>query len=93
MTKTQIFIKKHFLDLSLSEINKIVMLEFWYYYMKQNFGGNSKLYYMDTDSFIAYIKPEDIYADFAKDIKIKFDTLSYVLKGLLSEQKSKMLSD
>ena len=28
---------------------------------------------MDTDSFIVYIKTEDIYSDIAKDVETRFD--------------------
>ena len=34
---------------------------------------------MATDSFIVYIKTEDIYSHMAKYVKTKFDTLSYEL--------------
>ena len=29
---------------------------------------------MDTDSYIVYIKTEDIYIDIAEDVEIRFDT-------------------
>ena len=32
------------------------MCELWYDYVKPIYGKKAKLYYMDTDSFIAYIK-------------------------------------
>ena len=32
---------------------------------------------MDTDSFIVYIKTEDIYVDIAKNINTRFDTSNY----------------
>ena len=34
---------------------------------------------MDTRSFIAYIKTEDMYSDIAKDVKARFDTSNYEL--------------
>ena len=34
----------------------------------------AKLCYLDTDSFIVYIKTEDIYSDISKDVKTRFDT-------------------
>ena len=33
-----------------------------------------KLNYMDTDSFVAYIKTEDIYVGIGKVVKARFDT-------------------
>ena len=38
---------------------------------------------MDTDSFIVYIKAEEIYVDIAKDAKTTFDTLNYELERQL----------
>ena len=35
---------------------------------------------MDTDSFIVYIKTDDIYKDIAKDVETRFDTSNYELK-------------
>ena len=42
------------------------MYEFWYDYVKSKYGEKAKLCYMDTHSFIAYIKKtNDIYKDIA----------------------------
>ena len=35
---------------------------------------------MDTDSFIVYIKTDDIYKDIAEDVGTKFDTSNYKLE-------------
>ena len=40
-----------YFGLSILEISKILMYEFWYDYMKPNYGNNVKLCYMDTESF------------------------------------------
>ena len=39
---------------------------------------------MDTDSFISYIKSDDIYKDMAEDAETRFDTSSYDLDKTLS---------
>ena len=39
--------------------------------MKPKYGGNVKLCYMDTDSFIMNIKTEDFYKDIANDVEKK----------------------
>ena len=49
--------------LLISELSKIVIYEFWYDYMKQKYGGKAKLSYMDTGSFIAYIKTENTFTE------------------------------
>ena len=38
---------------------------------------------MDTDSFIVYIKTNDIYKDLAEDLETRFDTSTYELDRLL----------
>ena len=57
MKKTKIKMNKPiYLGLSMLEISKILMYEFWYDYMKPKYDDNVKLCYMDTDSFVMYIK-------------------------------------
>ena len=51
--------KPIYLGLSIPEISKTLMYEFWYDYMKPKYGDNVKLCYMDTDSFIMHMKTED----------------------------------
>ena len=45
------------------------MYEFWYDYVELKHEEKAKPCHMNTDSFIVYIKTEDIYADIAKDGK------------------------
>ena len=50
--KTLIFMNKSaHLGLSILEISKILMYEFWYYYVKAKYGKNAKWCSIDTDSF------------------------------------------
>ena len=44
---------------------------------------------LDTDSFVAYIKTDDIYKDIAEDVETRFDTLIYELDRPLSKAKDK----
>ena len=44
--------KPVYLDLSILELSKTLMYEFWYDYVKPKYQNNTKLCYMDTDSFI-----------------------------------------
>ena len=44
---------------------------------------------MDTDSFIVYIKTDDIYKDIAEDVETRFDTSNYELDRSLLKSKSK----
>ena len=51
------------------------MYDFQYDYIKPKYGEKAKLCYIDTDSFIAHVKIEDIYKDIAGDIGKKKDLI------------------
>ena len=69
--------KPVYLGLSILYINKIAMYKYWYDYVKPEYGKKAKLCHMDTGSFIAHVKSEDIYADLAGDGKKRFNTFSH----------------
>ena len=48
--------KPFYLGMSILDINKTLMYEFWYDYIKQEYQDRAKLCYMDFDSFVIYIK-------------------------------------
>ena len=55
--KTKVKMNKPiYLGLSILEISKLLMYEFWSDHMKPKYGANIELCYMDTDSFIMNIK-------------------------------------
>ena len=55
--KTQILMNKPiYLGLSILDLSKTSMYEFWHDYLKARFGENVKLCYMDTNSFIIHVK-------------------------------------
>ena len=51
-----------------------------------------KLCCMDTDSFIVYIKTEDIHVDFAKDVEKEFNSYIYEWDRPLPKRKYKKLT-
>ena len=61
--------------------------------IKPKYGQEANLCYMDTDSFIVYIKTDDIYKDIAEDGETRFDTLNYELDRPLPKRKNKKLLD
>ena len=90
MNKTKVKMNKPvYLGLSILEISKLLMYEFWYDYMKPKYGNNVKLCYMDTDSFIMNIKTKDFYKDIASDVEKRFDTSNYEVNGPLPIGKNK----
>ena len=60
--------------MSILDISKTLLYEFWYDYIKSKYQDRAKLCYMDTDSFVIDIKTEDFDEDVADDIKKWFDT-------------------
>ena len=78
------------LGLPISEISKSLMYEFWYDHIKKMYENNAKFCYMDTDSYLIYIKTEDVYEDVADDVEKRFDTSNYeVDDSYLQERRKK----
>ena len=78
MKETKVKMNKPiYLGLSILEISKTLMYEFWYDYMKPKYANNVKLCYMDTHSFIMNIKTNDFYEDISNDVENRFDTSNY----------------
>ena len=63
--------------MSILDISKTLMYEFWYDYIKPKCGDRAKLCYTDTDCFVSHIKTEDFYKDIANDVERWFDTSNY----------------
>ena len=79
--------------LSILEISKIVLYEFWYDYLKQKYGEKAKLRCMDTDIFIVYITIADIYVHISKDVETRFDSSNYELGRSLPKGKNRLMKD
>ena len=72
MVKINVVMNKPvYLGQAILDLNKIVMYEFHYDYMKPKYGENLKLCYM------YHIKAEDFYEDIATDVETRFDTSGY----------------
>ena len=81
MRKTKVKMNKPvYLDLSILEISKTLIYEFWYDYMKPKYVDNVKLCYMNTDRFIMHIKTENFYKDIANDVKK--DLIPQIMKSI-----------
>ena len=90
MRTVKIKLKKTvYLGLSILEISKIIMYEFWYEYVKKKYGDMVKLCYMDTESLIMNIKTKDFYKDIAQDVEERFDTSNYDVDRPLPKGKNK----
>ena len=92
MKKTKVKMNKPiYLGLSILEISKTLMFEFWYDYMKPKYANNVKLCYMDMDSFIMNIKTNDFYKDISNDLENRFDTSNYEVNRPLPTGKNKKI--
>ena len=90
MKKTKVKMNKPiYLGLSILEISKILMYEFWYGYMKPKYNDNVRLCYMDTDSFLMHIKTNEFYKDIFDDVDNRCDTSNYEVKRPLLMGKNK----
>ena len=78
MKKTKVKMNKPvYLGMSILDISKTLMYEFWYDYIKPKYRDRASLCYMDTDSFVIYVITEDFYEDIANDVERWFDTSNY----------------
>ena len=69
--------KPVYLGVSILDISKTLMYEFWYEYIKPKYKEKAKLCYMDTDSFVINIFTEDFFEDINNDVERWFDTSNY----------------
>ena len=69
--------KPVYLGMSILDISKTLMYEFWYDYLKPKYNDKAKLCYMDTDSFVINIFTEDFFEDINNDVERWFDTSNY----------------
>ena len=92
MKKTKVKMNKPiYLGLSILEISKILMYEFWYDYMKPKYNDDVKLCYMDTDSFVMHIQTNDFYKDIASDVENRFDSNYEVNRPLPTGKNKKVI--
>ena len=90
MKKIKVKINKPvYLGLSILDISKTLMYELWYGYIKPKCQDNAQLCYMDTKSFIIYIKTEGFYEDIADDVEKRFATSNYEVNRPFSTGKNK----
>lgn len=77
MSKTTVLMDKPIsVGMTILDISKVVMYEFYYNFLKNEYGENVRMAYTDTDSFVLHVKTPDFYADMMKNIQ-KYDTSDY----------------
>ena len=68
--------KPIYVGLSVLDLSKHLMYNFYYNTLKKNYGDNIRLLYTDTDSLIVKVDTEDIYADMSLNADL-YDTSNY----------------
>ena len=71
--------KPAYLGLSILDLNKTVMYEFLYNYVKPKYDEKEKLGFMDKDSFIVHVKIDNIYKDIAEYVEIRLDSSNFTI--------------
>ena len=92
MRKTQIIVNKPvYLGLQILDLNKTVVYESWYDYVKLKYGENAKLCCMDIDSLIVHVKADGVYKDITEDVETRFDTSNFEIDRPLPKEKKKKI--
>ena len=78
MKKTKVKTNKPiYIGMSILDISKTLMYEFWYDFVKPKYQDRAKLCSTDTDSFVIHIITEDFYKDIPNDVEKWLDTSNY----------------
>ena len=71
--------KPAFLGMFILDLSKILMYKFYYDYIKNKYGHNSRLLFIGSDSWMYEIKTKGFYENFSKD-KVTCDLRNYLSK-------------
>ena len=74
--------KPLYVSMSILDISKILIYEFWYDYVNPKTGDRAKLCYTDTDSFIIYVKSEEFFEDISNNVE-KWYELSVIFEAFV----------
>ena len=77
-----------FVGMSVLDLSKTLMYDFYYNKLKMQYGENVELIYTDTDSLLLEIKTDNFYEDMRKNIH-EYDTSDYPLSHYLHDKKNK----
>ena len=82
--------KSAYIGTFILELNKVLMHEFHYDYIKNKYSNNSKLLFTDTEILMYELKTEDVYEYFSSDKEI-FDFSNYSAKSKYCDNPNKLV--
>ena len=77
-----------YVGMSILNLSKRLMYDFYYNEMKAQYGDRCQLLYMNTDSLLLEIQTQDVYKDMAKHTDL-YDTSDYPKDHLLHSEANK----
>ena len=80
-----------YLCLSILDLSKTVIYEFWYNYVTPKYSENEKLCHMNPDGFIVYVKLGGIYKDITKNVETRFNSSNFEIDRPFTKGKSKSI--
>ena len=72
--------KPAYIGMCILNLRKVLMYEFHYNYIKDNYANSSRLLFTDTDSLIYKIKTQDLYEDLSSNEEM-FEFSKYLTKS------------
>ena len=81
--------KPAYIGMCILELSKVLMYKFHYDYIKNKYGNNSKLLFIDTYSLMYEIKIEGVYEEFSSN-KEMFDFSNYSTKSKYHDNSNKL---
>ena len=82
--------KPAYIGMCILELSKVLMYKFHYDYIKNKYGNNSKLLFIDTYSLMYEIKIEGVYEEFSSN-KEMFDFSNYSTKSKYHDDSNKLV--
>ena len=78
MKKTEVYFNTPiYVGQAILDLSKTLMFDCHYNYIRKKYDNKAELLFTDTDSLMYLIETDDVYHDFAADVKKKFDTSDY----------------
>ncbi len=77
-----------YVGMSILDLSKLLMYDFYYNNMKRKYGDRVSLLYTDTDSLLMEVQTENIYQDMNQDIDL-YDTSDFPKDHYLHSTKNK----